>query len=462
RTMGVISGSALVCGLMIGSGIFSTPGVVVTLTGSAAMAMVYWGLGAFTTFCGAFSYIELGCLMPESGGEQVYLDYCIRKPRQLFGFLFSFCTIVCMRPGSIATNAIIFGKYLIYALYGPAHLVESQSTRLTMEGQQRWLAMLGLLIITAINMVSVKWSLRALDLLTWIKLLVLGLISITGLAILMGLTSVPRSDLWARGFAGTTNKLHRHSSAIFNAFWAYDGWHNLNFCLGELRDPVRNLPLCATGGIAITTVLYLLTNVAFFSVLSMDDISLESEVLAATWGTRVFGPLFGRVVIPLAIAISCAGSISAMVFGVSRVIVAAAQKGYLPYATTWCHISPRTGTPVNALLLNFALVAVYTLGPPPGEAFQFLIDLVSYPSRLFYGLTVVGLLLLRRRDPNLPARVFSVWLPLPYLFLITTVFLAIFPFIPPADGTIIGPNGWPYFLAPLLGAVYTLTGIPFW
>ncbi|KAJ1910297.1 hypothetical protein IWQ60_010723 [Tieghemiomyces parasiticus] len=480
RTMGVVSGSALVCGLMIGSGIFSTPGVVLTMTGSAWMAMVYWLLGAFVAMCGALTYVELGALLPESGGEQVYLDYCIRKPRQLFGFLFSFCMIACMRPGSIATNAIVFSRYLGYALYGPettaglaimttAHLDTEPGTLeppvvLPVPADQRHLyllAMACLVIITAINAVSVKWSLRALDLLTWIKVFVLGLVSITGLIILTGLTNVPRSDLWARGFAGTTPKLHRHSSAIFSAFWAFDGWHNLNFCLGELKNPARNLPICAVGGIAVTTVLYVFTNVALFTVLTLDDVLAGQEVLTGTWGTIVFGPFFGRVIIPLAVAVSCAGSISAMVFGVSRIIVAAGNKGYLPYGRFWARIQPRTGTPVNALLLNLVLVSLYILGPPPGEAFRFLVDFVGYPSRLFYGFTVFGFILLRRLEPDLP-RPFSVWLPLPWIFIVVTIFLAIFPFVPPSDGHIIEPNGLPYFFAPLLGALYVWLGTPFW
>ncbi|KAJ1964486.1 hypothetical protein H4R35_007144 [Dimargaris xerosporica] len=462
RTMGIVSGTALVCGLMIGSGIFSTPGVILGLTGTAAMSLTYWILAAVITLCGALSYLELGCLLPESGGEQVYLDYCIRKPRQLFGFLFAFFTIICMRPGSIATNTIIFGKYLVYSVYGPSHNIHSESTLAAMEWQHRALAMACLVLITALNMVSTKWSLRALDALTWLKLGVLALISLTGIGILLGWASnVPRSDLWSRGFSGTTRSLHRHSSAIFDAFWAYDGWHNLNFCLGELKNPHRNLPICATGGVLVTTVLYLFTNVAFFSVVSMEDVLLEQEVLAGTWGTMVFGEAFGRIVIPIAIAVSCAGSVSAMIFGISRLIVAAGQKNYLPYGTFWAKLHRKTGTPINALILNFFLVTLYTLGPPPGEAFQFLVTFVSYPTRLFYGLTVVGLLLLRRREPHL-TRIFKVWLPLPYVFIITTLFLCVFSFMPPLDGKIINDNGIPYFLSPMLGALYILVGVPFW
>ncbi|KAJ1961344.1 hypothetical protein IWQ62_003901 [Dispira parvispora] len=460
RTMGVLSASALVCGLMIGSGVFSTPGVVLSMSGSASMALLYWFLAALISLSGALSYIELGCLLPESGGEQIYLDYCIRKPRQLFGFLFSFCTIVCMRPGSIATNAIVFGKYLIYAVYGSTKLIEDAAKLSTIEWQQRGLAMLCLVAVTIISMVSNKWSVRALDILTWIKVLVLVVFSVTGLVILAGWTSIPRSDLWSRGFSGTSTDLHQHTSAIFNAFWAYDGWHNLNFCMGEVKNPQRNLPLAAAGGIAITTVLYMLTNVAFFTVVTMEDVVAGEEVLAGTWGTKVFGLAFGRIIVPTLIAISCAGSITAMVFGVSRLIVAAAQKNYLPFSFLWVRISPRWGTPINALVLNFVLVSLYILAPPPGKIFQFLVDFISYPSRLFYGLTVVGMVMLRFREPLLE-RTFKVWMIFPYLYILVSLVLAVFPFIPPVD-TLSSPYGYPYFVAPLLGISYSCVGIPFW
>ncbi|RKP40117.1 amino acid/polyamine transporter I, partial [Dimargaris cristalligena] len=456
--MGVLSGTALVCGLMIGSGIFSTPANVLTLTGSAGAALLVWALGAIITLCGALSYVELGTMLPKSGGEQTYLDYAFRKPRALLAFLFCFCVIVCIRPGSAAANSTVFGKYVLYAGYGPRATITNAYVSAHFDWLARALGVTCLTLIAILNCVSVKWALRVHNVLTWIKLMTLLLISLTGLVILFGGTHVARSDLWGQGFRGTTTSMNQYSRALYSALWAYDGWNNLNYSLGELKRPRRNLPICVVGGVSLTAGLYLLTNVAYFSVISLADAHDSKEVLAGRWGDLVFGTTFGRIIIPLAIAISCAGSVSAMMFTISRIILVAAQAGYMPYGERLVTLSERFGTPYRGVLLQWALSLIYMLAPPPGNVFEFLVDMQSYPTWVFYGISLVGLIYLRWKDPG-KLRPFRVWLPIPIIFILATVFLSIFPFVPPTSPP---DSGIPYFLSALMGLVYMLLGIPVW
>ncbi|KAJ1967720.1 hypothetical protein IWQ62_001682 [Dispira parvispora] len=462
RTMGALSGTALVCGLMIGSGIFSTPATVLLQAGSPGMAMVLWGIGALVTLCGALSYVELGAMLPVSGGEQTYLEYAFRRPRALLAFLFCFCMIICIRPGSAAANATVFGKYILYAGFGPRSTIVNDYVAQNFDWLARALGVLCVTAIAALNCFSSKWSLRIHNILTWIKLGVLLLISLTGIVILTGVTRFKSQGIWPNGFKGTSTNMNEQSRALFGALWAYDGWNNLNYSLGELRNPKRNLPICVVGGVSLTAVFYMFTNVAYFSVITMADVEDSLEVLAGRWGDIVFGQTFGRIVIPLCIAVSCAGSVSAMMFTVSRIIMVAAKANYMPYSDLLVRLNPRFGTPVYCVLLQWGLTMVYMLALPPGNVFEFLVDMQSYPTWLFYGISLVGLLYLRRREP-LKERPFKVWVPVPIIFIIATLFLSIFPFVPPSDpGKYTDESGVPYYLSSLLGAIYVLLGIPVW
>lgn len=116
-----VYGRALIpCDVTLGSGIFSTPGKVVALVGSPTTAISLWVAGGLLTFCGTFSYIELGTMMPRSGGEQAYLEAAFRRPRALVAFLFCWIMILCIRPGSEAADCIIFAKYVVVPFLGDA------------------------------------------------------------------------------------------------------------------------------------------------------------------------------------------------------------------------------------------------------------------------------------------------------------------------------------------------------
>jgi amino acid transporter len=186
------------------------------------------------------------------------------------------------------------------------------------------------------------------------------------------------------------------------------------------------------------------------------DIMMESEaLLAGTFFSYTFGETMGGKVFPVFIALSAFGAVCAMVYSAARVIFAAAESGYFPFSSVFASNHATFKTPVNALLFHWVCVVVYMVAPPPGAAFEFLVQFAQYPTWIFYGLAIYGLIRMRKSHPHYP-RSFRVWLPLSVIFILVAVFLAIFPFVPSEN-----PD-YPYFLPPLFGVLFLLIGIPLW
>ncbi|KAI8865418.1 amino acid transporter, partial [Ramicandelaber brevisporus] len=382
--MGALSGASLVIGMMIGGGIFSTPSAIAALVGGPVPNMLVWVIGALISLLGAFSYIELGSMIPKSGGEQVYLSHAFRKPRALLAFMFCFCIILAIRPSCAAAVSTVFGKYILYAAVGPAGEPGTAQYIVDHRGWiERGIGFVGLTSLAVLNALSLKWAVRVNNALSALKVLTLLVIAISGIVVLAGATNVPRAlDNWRLGFRDASSSPQHWASAMFKILFAYDGWSNLNYALGELKNPRRNLPLAVGGGVSFTVVLYILANVAYFSVVPLADIYTSKEILAGVYCRIVFGETVGRIILPILVALSCYGCVSSIMFGVYRVIVVAARDRYMPYSAFFAQIHPRFGTPFNAVVITYVLSAVYMLAPPPGEVFDFLVDLESYPTWL--------------------------------------------------------------------------------
>ncbi|KAI9505574.1 amino acid permease-domain-containing protein [Coemansia spiralis] len=391
KNIGIFSATAMGVSLMIGSGIFSTPASILGLVGTPSMALVLWGLGAVISFGGATAFIELGLMYRQNGGTMHFLAHAYPKPKLVLSYLFAWVMIVCIRPGAIAANGPVIGKYWLYAIGG---------------------------------------------------------------------LNVAHNDNWSRGFRGTSNDAHAYASALTKVFWAYDGFTNLVYSLGELRKPQRNLPWSIGGSVVIVGVLYIMANVAFFFVVPMDVAVNSEEILAAEFTYRVFGHQIGRVALPVLIGLSVLGAICAQTYGVSRLLDSANEVGFVPYGRQICGNHKKLGTPVTSLAIMYALTMLYLLAPPPGKVFDLLVDFVQWSTWLFYGLAAAGAIILRFTKPNHSLRSFKSFHPLNILFIIFCIYITIFPFVPPKSGS--GDTPYPFYLSPLLGLITTLVGLVPW
>jgi amino acid transporter len=208
--------------LIIGSGIFSSPAQVNSNAGSPGAALIVWVVAGILAWTGAASYAELGGAIPLNGGAQIYLSKIFGE---WAGFLFTWCAVCVLKPGSAAIIALIFGEYCVRAFIG-ADATEA-STWIN-----KAVALTGLVLVTFINCISTKLGTRAADLFMFLKFL--ALLGVTVIGIVVAATGFSynskASDDWKTHgwFDGTSNNVSNWAVALYAGLWAFDGWDNVS------------------------------------------------------------------------------------------------------------------------------------------------------------------------------------------------------------------------------------------
>ncbi|KAI8808194.1 amino acid permease-domain-containing protein, partial [Cladochytrium replicatum] len=299
---------------------------------------------------------------------------------KLLSFLFAVNGIIIARGAGIANSLIVFGNYINYAIYGPTGGLQAEIPGLVKN-------------ITFENSASDPGS---------------------------------------------------YALAIYYVMFAYGGWANVNYILDEVHDPIRNLPKAATLGLGSTTILYLLANLSYFSVLTKAEINASNLTIAANFFTKAIGGTFGTRVLPALIAFSPFGFSSSILYTGSRVILETSREGLLPFSKFFNHVDKRTNSPIAAILGLYILVLVFLFAPPPGSVFSFIVTFAGYSGTAFALLAVVGVFVIRRREPDIyrPVRV-----P-----------LLVFAFYPPKSAS----SAYPYYVPYITSIVVVILTVGLW
>lgn len=307
RNVSWTSAYILIISSVVGSGIFATPGMIFRSVGSAGLSLLLWVLGSGITACGLAISLELGCMLPRSGGEKVYLEFMYRRPR----FLAS--TIVAVQAvllGISVSNAIVFGQYTVFALH-----IEPTAF------SQRLLAVGMLTVITIIHGCFLKTGILIQDTLGWVKILVMGSMVFAGLATFVFRTASPSNSAptvnllsWEEIWKDSNWRWGVVSTAIFKVLHSYAGYANVNKVMSEVKNPVRTLKTVGPAALLTICVFYLLLNVAYFMVMPLDEIRESGELIAALFFQKLFGEAVGRTILSLLIAISAFGNVMVVTF----------------------------------------------------------------------------------------------------------------------------------------------------
>lgn len=215
------------------------------------------------------------------------------------------------------------------------------------------------------------------------------------------------------------------------------------------------MPL-AVGGV---TILYVLANVAYFSAISKSDLANSEVIVAGLFFKNVFGDSAGSRSLPAFVALSNLGNVLAVSFAHARVNQEFAKEGLLPYSRFWASIKP-FNAPASALFLHWLVTVIILVAPPAGPAYNFIVDLYTYPGAWINSFVAAGLIWLQYKKSENWTSPWHTYLPITLFFFLVNAFLAIVPFIPPTGQT--DPDGYPFFIFPVVGVGVLLLGIVYW
>lgn len=402
--MGFVSGTALIVGTMIGSGIFVSPKGVLQRSGSVGLSLIVWIGSGLISLLGALCYAELGTLITKSGAEYSYI---LESFGGLLAFLFSWISVFVLKPAMLSIICMTLSEYIVQPFY-PECQADSFAIKL--------ITIFFIITITYVNCYSVSLATSTQNIFTAAKLLAIIIIVIGGAVhLLQGNT-----EHISKGFEGSKS-VRDIASSFYYGLWAYDGWNNLNYVTEELINPYRNLPLAIIFGIPIVTVCYVLVNISYMSVMTIEEI-LISDAVAVTWGNRILG--FAAIIMPISVALSSFGAGNGSCFTSGRLAFVAAREGHLIDVLSFVDMSRYTPSP--ALVFNAFLSIILVI---PGNI-ESLIDFFSFTAWLFYGVTMLALIVLRYKAPYKDKhRPYKVHLSIPIAVFIISIYLVVCPIL---------------------------------
>ncbi|MEP6573665.1 MAG: amino acid permease [Gemmatimonadota bacterium] len=394
RHLGLWSAVAVLVGSTIGSGIFRVPAGVAQKLGAPGPVILAWVLGGVIALFGALTYAELAAALPRSGGVFAYI---LEAFGPLPAFLFGWTELTVIRASALGAIATIFAEYLGYFVPLTAQ-------------QVHWIAAVAVMLVGLFNYVGVSFASIVMNFTTVGKYGALAALVL--LAFFAGNGSASHfSNAWQGGF-----NLSVLGTALIAIMWTYDGWADLSFMGGEVKDPARVLPLALILGTALIVVVYLALNLAYIYLVPVPEMG-GAKLIAATAAEHI--PLLGTrgaAVISAIVMLSCFGTLNGSMMTGPRIFFAMADRGL--FFRVIARVSPRFKSPSVAILLATTLGVVYVLF----NDFQQLADKFILGIWPFYALAVAAVFVFRRTRPDL-VRPYKAWgYPIiPILFLVASV-----------------------------------------
>ena len=408
RDLGLHSAVAIVVGTVIGSGIFLVPKTMILKVGSPEMLFFVWVVGGALSLFGALTYAELSAAMPEAGGEYVYLREAYGP---FFGFLYGWIQTFIAKSGSIAALGV--GFFLYFANFFPIldqTLVEIPLPIGPGGGPLpiRWgqvAASCVILVLAGVNYLGVRLGGVIQIIFTISKLALIAGLVIAGLIYGSGSVSHFSDTIPAAGGFGG------FFAALVAALWAYDGWNNVSMVSSEIKRPSRNLPIALIAGTITVMVVYLLTNFAYFYVLSPAEVA-GSDRVASEMMRRILGEN-GAAVVSVVAMVSIFSALNGSILSGSRIPYAMARDGL--FLRGLAKVNPVHKTPGEALLFISVLASILVFT----GRYEEIITYVVFTSWILYAMTTAAVIVLRRKRPEMPRPYRTLGYPvIPMLFVL--------------------------------------------
>ena len=394
RSVGLIDAIAVLVGITIGSGIFRVPATVAGILHAPGSVILCWVLGGLIALFGALTVAELAAAMPRSGGIFAWL---LEAFGPLPAFLFGWTELAVIRASSLGAISTVFAEYL-------GHFVPLTAM------QVRYVAAAALVVVGAINYIGVRRAAAVTSVTTIAKyaaVMALGVLAFTA----TGGSAAHFTPAWPDGL-----HVSLLATALISVMWTYDGWADLSFMGGEVKNPQRILPLALIVGTACVMLVYLIVNIGFIYVLALPQMA-SSKLIAASAAEHI--PLLGGLgaaVISAVVMLSTFSGLNGTMMAGPRIFFAMAERGLLFRVVA--RVSPRFQSPSVAIWLCTFLGVLYVLQ----NDFAQLADKFVLGIWPFYALAVAAVFVLRRKRPDLP-RPYRAWgyPAVPLLFLVASL-----------------------------------------
>lgn len=429
RQIGLYAATAITVGNIVGSGIFKSPNSVAQFLDSAPLMIAVWIVGGLLSLCGSLALVELAVAHPKTGGLYVFI-------REGFGdawaFTFGWANLWVIKPTLIAAITFVFAEYFCDAVGLPrAALLPAGCA--------------AILLLTGINALGVRQGAGTASLFTTLKVLGIAALCVAAFA-LPHSGAPPDAPVAAAPLARPL--LLALVLAMIPVLFAYDGWTDATYVGGEIVEPRRNLPVAILWGTALVIVIYVVTNLAYFRVLTPGEVAAY-PVVGAEAMRRLLGP-WGSRALAVLVAVSAFGTVNGAILTGPRVTLAMAADGLLwkPLA----HVDPRRSAPDRALWLQAALSCLWLL---IASSFEDVSGWFVTTMWLFYGVTTAALFVQRRRERESGVRLSGYRTPLypftPVVFILVTAAIIASDLSASgwraAAGVIIAALGFPVYFA---------------
>jgi APA family basic amino acid/polyamine antiporter len=386
RRLGLLNAVTIVAGTIIGSGIFLVPNLVARQLPSPSAILGVWVFSGLLSLAGALAFAELGAMIPASGGLYAYL-------REAFGplaaFLCGWSFFVVVLTAAIAWLSVTFSMYL--SAFLPLTPIEQKVASVAIIG-----------LLSFVNFRGVMLGARLQNLFAFLK--------IGGILLLIGASVISPVNHWSEPQSGAWT-ISQFGAAMIACLLTYDGWIALSLVAGEVKNPQRNLPLGLIAGIGICITLYVAVNFAYLKILPIAE-TAQTQRVAARAAEFAIGPA-GSLLVSGIILLSIAGAINGWMMAAPRIYFEQARDGL--FFSRFAEVHPRFLTPGFSILLQAVWAIVLCLT----GTYETLGAYAMFAAWLFYGVTVLGAIVLRVKRPDAP-RPYRMWgyPALPVLFAI--------------------------------------------
>ncbi|WP_057912180.1 APC family permease [Peribacillus muralis] len=370
KTIGFWVGTSIVVGTVIGSGIFMKPGDVLELSGNSTMALLAWLIGGLITLASGLTIAEVSTRIPKTGGLYVYLEEVYGK---VWGFLCGWVQTLVYGPAVMGALSLYFGL-LLSGIFN----ISSDYTLA--------IGIITIVFLAAMNLLGTKYGGIIQTLSTVGKLIPIIFIAVFGII---------QGDMPVFNIASESTMKVSMAGAILATLWAYDGWMNVGFMAGEMKNPQKTLPRAIITGILVVMVAYLAVNLAMLHVLGPDGVVEHGTNAANVAATMLFGELGGKL-IAIGILISIFGCLNGKLLTFPRITLAMANDKMMPGHKQIGKISPRFKTPINATILQVIISIIMMVVTNPDK----LTNMAIFSVFCFYGLAFFAVFILRKRDPH--------------------------------------------------------------